>query len=155
MYIEELKGMFNNNTKIIAKQDNYKSTLWLADVKGFYERYQYNLGYKRKNSKKPRVNRPSIIIDKQGKYYRIFFLSASGKGYSFDIENCKYMYCNKPFLWKSNSRIFIKSIKEKRIKFIFLLHEDDLKNLMDFCAPCNDEYIQNIANKRQRCLMRF
>ena len=41
--------------KTIAKNKEFKSTLWLVDVKAIYEEYNYNLGYIRTNNKKPRI----------------------------------------------------------------------------------------------------
>ncbi len=161
MNIDEIKQMKNADMKIIAKQNQFKATIWLADVKKFYETYKYNLGYNRGNNKKPRVNRPAIIIDKQGKIYRTFFLSAKqslSNQYIFEMDNCKYQYCPKYFDWKKEARIFTKPPKKGKTRFIFIFNEEDLEQLMLFCGLCTQYYIQNIVEqnkKRKRCLMKF
>ncbi len=89
---ESFKQQENIALKTKTKNRSCKATLWLANVKEFYEKYGYNIGYIRKHSKKPRKNRPAIIIDKQNDNYRIMFLTTSGGdyNYTFDLQNCYY-----------------------------------------------------------------
>jgi len=157
MELYEFRVLQNAKMRKEAKKKDYRATLWLADVKKIYEQYEYNLGYKRGGDKKPRVSRPAVVVDKQGKHYRAFFLSASGDtGYRFKNENCMSQYCLAPFYWKADSRIFIKSRKNGKTRFIFLLRETDLEILMEFCGLCIEQYIESIVDKKkQRCLMKF
>ncbi len=140
----------NERMKQEAEQRYFSSTLWLAKVKEFFDKYNQNLGYIRGEGKPPRKHRPAILACKQNEDYIVFFLSKKGRfGYTFNIdENCKSQYCPENFNWAKESKIFIDPSTHK-IKFV-RLKKEDLDELMYFCSPCSSIEINKIA-KRQ-CL---
>lgn len=111
---------------------------------------------KRKNYKKPRKNRPVVIVDKQNDNYKIIFLTTSDTSMrqKFDLSQCQYYNCKKQFAWRKDSAVMLS--QKKHIRF-FLFNEQDIEYLMHFCGNCAEYYINNIIHTKdtKRCLMTF
>jgi len=147
--MEAFRKKENEKLKQKAKKADFSSTLWLAKVKDFFDKYNQNLGYIRGKDKPPRKHRPAIVACRKNEDYIVFFLSKKGRyGYTFNIDkNCKYKYyCLEDFNWAEESRIFIDQ-ETYRIKFL-RLKKEDLDELMHFCSTCSSAEINKIA-KRQ------
>ncbi len=147
--LNQIKSQILNEERKKASNQSYVNTIWLVDVKKLYEKYNVNLGYKRKEAP-PRKHRPAIILDKIDENYKVIFLTTSKWGGSpfFDIEYCNYKACPKYFDWISKSKVLILSKKKgKKPRRIFTIKEEDLHEIMTFCGVCSRVYLENIKQK--------
>jgi len=129
----------------IAKERNLNATLWLADVRKVYNKYGYDLGFKKKG--KSRNFRPFIITEPclSPTVKVIFLTTKNNAGVLCNIE-CTKNNC-LDFYWQEKSRILTKFRNGKKPKRFFELNKEDLNIIGKFCGLCDENYIELIKQE--------